>query len=115
MKRAFFLAVAFSVSACSSIEVARVKDNSLAVPQGEAVAVIQANSIGFTLFFHAVDVVKSDLDDVVNRMLLAEAKAMGANKVQLVSAHTTPRGGIYALSGIVFGFPESEAVGIAVK
>ena len=100
---------------CSSVEVARVKPDTLAVVQGEPVAVIQASSVGCTLFFHAVDVVKSDLDDVINRLLLAEAKAMGANKVQLVSARTTPRGGVYALSGVIIGFPESQAVGIAVK
>jgi hypothetical protein len=112
----FFLLCLLSLAGCSSVEVARVKEGTLAVPvQGEPIAVIQANSIGFTLFFHAVDVVKSDLDDVINRLLLSEAKAMGANKVQLLRAHTTPRAGVYAFSGIIFGFPESEAVGIAVK
>lgn len=115
MPRLALLLALLCSTGCSSVEVARVKEGTLASSAGEPVAVIQASSVGFTLFFHLVDVVTSDLDDVVNRLLLAEAKAMGANKVELKSARTTPRGGIYALSGLIFGFPCSEAVGIAVK
>ena len=100
---------------CASVEVTRVKGTDFASAAGEPVAVIQATSVGFTLFFHAVDVVTSDLDDVVNRLLLAEAKSMGASKVELKSAHTTPRHGIFALTGIIIGFPVSEAVGVALK
>jgi hypothetical protein len=40
---------------------------------------------------------------------------MGANKVDLKSASTTPRHGIYALTGFIIGFPSSSAVGVAVK
>jgi hypothetical protein len=115
MRPALALVAVAIASSCTSIEHTRVPDGALATHEGQSIAVIQASSVGCTLFFHAVDVVKSDLDDVVNRLLLAEAKAMGASKVQLVSARTTPRGGVYALSGVIIGFPESQAVGIAIK
>jgi len=82
---------------------------------GEAVAVIQATSIGWTLIFHIVDIVASDLDQVVNKLLVGEAKAMGASKVDLKGAYTTPRHGIFALVGFLTGFPTSGAVGVAVK
>jgi hypothetical protein len=62
-----------------------------------------------------VDLVKSDLDTVVNKMLVAEAKAMGATKVELKTAKTTPRDGLYALTGLIIGVTSSSAVGVAVK
>ena len=61
------------------------------------------------------DLVQSDLDTVVNKLLVAEAKAMGGNKIQLLGAGTTPRHGIFALTGLIIGFPMSQATGVAVK
>jgi hypothetical protein len=40
---------------------------------------------------------------------------MGASKVDLKDAYTTPRHGIFALFGFLTGFPTSGAVGVAVK
>ena len=40
---------------------------------------------------------------------------MGATKVDLKGAATTPKHGIYALMGNLIGFPSSSALGIAVK
>lgn len=82
---------------------------------GEAISVIQANSMGFSLFLHFVTVVNADLDTVINKVLVAEAKAMGATKVDLKSASTTPTHGIWALEALLIGFPSSTAVGIAVQ
>ncbi|MGQ0504260.1 MAG: hypothetical protein ACT4TC_02995 [Myxococcaceae bacterium] len=108
------MACAISLVGCTSVETATVSGTEIAA-NGEAVAVVQANSLGFTLILHLIDLVQSDLDVVVNRLLVAEAKAMGASKVDLKSASTTPRHGIYALSGLIIGFPMSQAVGVAVK
>ena len=78
-------------------------------------AVIQGTALGLTAIFHVIDLVQSDLDTVVNKLLVAEAKAMGGNRIQLLGAGTTPRHGIFALSGTIIGFPISQATGVAVK
>lgn len=116
MKKGFLAVVlAAAVSGCTSVESATVASNEITANGGEAVAVIQATSIGWTLIFHLVDIVTSDLDQVVNKLLVGEAKAMGATKVDLKGASTTPRHGIFALAGNLMGFPTSSAMGIAVK
>lgn len=105
---------AFGMSACTSVEHATVSGNEIAA-NGEAVAVIQATAIGLTAIFHMVDIVTADLDVVVNKLLVAEAKAMGANKVDLKGAGTTPRGGIFALFGGIIGPTMAQGMGVAVK
>lgn len=116
MKQGFLAVVlAAAVSGCTSVESATVASNEVTANGGEAVAVIQASSIGWTIIFHLVDIVTSDLDQVVNKLLVGEAKAMGATKVDLKGASTTPRHGIFALAGNLIGFPTSSAMGIAVK
>ena len=72
-------------------------------------------SFGLTAIFHMVDLVQSDLDTVVNKLLVAEAKAMGASKVDLKGASTTPRHGIFALAGGILAPTMSSAMGVAVK
>jgi hypothetical protein len=117
MKKAIVSAVvASSLVACTSVETAVVSGNEIHVQQGaEPIAVIQGTSIGLTAIFHVIDLVQSDLDTVVNKLLVAEAKAMGGNKVHLLNAGTWPRHGIFALTGLLIGFPISSAVGVAVK
>jgi hypothetical protein len=115
MKKAFLALSLAAVVGCTSVESATVAGNEVVAGGGEAVGVIQANSIGLTLIFHIVDIVSSDLDQVVNKLLVAEAKAMGASKVDLKGASTTPRHGVFALLGGIIGFPMSTSVGIAVK
>ena len=115
MKKAFIAVVAAAaLAACTSVETATVSGSEIAA-NGEAVAVVQASAIGITVIFHLVDIVGCDLDQVVNKLLVSEAKAMGASKVDLKSASTTPRHGIFALMGTIIGFPTSTAMGIAVK
>ena len=114
MKKLFVVLFAATSVACTSVETATVSGNEIA-GHGDAVAVVQATSIGVTALFHMVDLVQSDLDMVVNKLLVAEAKAMGANKVELKAAATAPRHGIFALFGFIIGFPISQAVGVAVK
>ena len=116
MKKAILSAVAAtSLVACTSVESAVVSGAEIAANGGEAVAVVQANALGLTAIFHIVDLVQSDLDTVVNKLLVAEAKAMGASKLDLKGAGTTPRHGLYALAGGIIGVTQSSAMGIAVK
>jgi hypothetical protein len=106
--------VAAGLSACTSVETATVSGAEIAA-NGEAVAVVQGTALGITAIFHIVDIVSSDLDQVVNKLLVSEAKAMGGTKVDLKFAFTQPRHGIFALSGGILGFPVSTATGVVVK
>ncbi|MFY0528216.1 hypothetical protein ACN28I_35340 [Archangium gephyra] len=116
MKKAIVSAfLASSLVACTSVETAVVSGNEVSAAGGEPIAVIQGTSLGLTAIFHVIDLVQSDLDTVVNKLLVAEAKAMGGNKIQLLGAGTTPRHGIFALTGTIIGFPISQATGVAVK
>ncbi|MBU8899655.1 hypothetical protein DRW03_25165 [Corallococcus sp. H22C18031201] len=115
MKKLILSAVlASSLVGCTSVESAVVSGSEIAA-NGEAVAVVQANALGLTAIFHIIDIVQSDLDTVVNKLLITEAKAMGASKVDLKGASTTPRHGIYALFGTIIGVTSSSATGVAVK
>jgi hypothetical protein len=116
MKKAIVSAfLASSLVACTSVETAVVSGNEVSAAGGEPIAVIQGTSLGLTAIFHVIDLVQSDLDTVVNKLLVAEAKAMGGNKIQLLSAGTTPRHGLFALTGSIIGVPISQATGVAVK
>lgn len=115
MKKLILSAVAAaSLVGCTSVESAVVSGSEIAA-NGEAVAVIQGSSLGLTAIFHIIDIVQSDLDTVVNKLLITEAKAMGASKVDLKTANTTPRHGIFALFGTIIGITSSSATGVAVK
>jgi len=103
-----------AMTACSSIESTKVQSDSIAA-RGDAVAVVQATNVGITAIFHFVPIVTSDLDTVVNKLLVQEAKALGGNKVELLAAFETPKSGIFALAGGIIGFPFATASGIAVK
>ena len=64
MKKGFLAVVlAAAVSGCTSVESATVASNEVTATGGEAVAIIQASSLGWTLIFHIVDIVSSDLED----------------------------------------------------
>ena len=115
----FLIAVAASValmtSACASVHSAKVDPATIA-SQGEAVAVVQCVTLGFTLIFHFVTIGEASLDIVVNKMLVAESKALGGNKVQLLWAMEQPKDGLmWHLMGGIANFPVAGAAGIAVK
>ncbi|MBX7100033.1 MAG: hypothetical protein K1X89_20130 [Myxococcaceae bacterium] len=112
---AMFAAAALAVTGCTSVESATVSGSDIVASGGEAMAVIQTSAIGLSFIFHIVSVVEADLDVVVNKLLVTEAKAMGASKVDLKGAGTTPKHGIFALMGNLVGFPSGAAVGVAVK
>jgi hypothetical protein len=121
MKKDFIAVVAAgSLTACTSVETATVSSTELATSGGDAIAVVQGSAIGFTLLFHVVDLVQADLDTVVNRLIINEAKAMGASRVSLNYAWTTPQNGVFAVFGWplglnIIGFPMAYAQGVAVK
>ena len=108
-------AVSCGLFACTSVETATVSGAEVVATGGEAVAVAQAESLGLTAIFHIVDIVASDLDQVVNKLLVSEAKAMGGTKVDLKGAGTTPRHGLFALMGGIIGITGSHAMGVVVK
>ena len=121
MKTGFLAVVlAAAVSGCTSIESAVVASNEVTSSGGEAIAVVQVTSMGWTLLFHLVDIVVSDLDQVINKLLVGEAKAMGGSKIDLKSASTSPRQGIFRLVGLplVLNLTSpvfSSAVGVVLK
>lgn len=116
-KHLLSLIAAFSIcvaTGCSSVESAKV-DGSTIASHGEAVAVIQATNLGFYLFFNLIPIFESNLDTVVNKLLVTEAKALGANKVELSIAAEVPKSGIFALMNPVAAPMPAYASGVAVK
>lgn len=112
--------VALMTTACQSVESTKVDPATIA-SNGEAVAVIQCTALGLSAIFHFVTITEASLDTVINKMLVAEAKALGGNKVQLLTAFENPHGGLlFKLSGGIVSYiagapPVASATGIAVK
>lgn len=112
---ALVAALTLSSMACTSIESAKVNSADIAA-NGEAVAVVQATALGLTALFHFITISEASLDTVVNKMLVTEAKALGGNRVQLLGAYETPKGGlIFKLAGGIIGLPSASATGIVVR
>jgi hypothetical protein len=108
-------AIALMGSSCQSVESTKVDPATIA-SNGEAVAVVQCVALGLTAIFHFITITEASLDVVINKMLVAEAKALGGNKVQLLAAMETPKGGLlFKLMGSIVMLPPAGAVGIAVK
>ena len=123
-----FLAAAVAAlalsSACTSVESTKVDATTISTDNNtEAVAVVQCAAIGLTAIFHLVTITEASLDTVINKMLVAEAKALGGNKVQLLNAAELPKGGLLfrLLSSavgpipLILSTPPAFATGIAVK
>src|ERR1041384_3178672 len=86
---------------CSSVSPVRVQPASVYVGQGlRPIGVVHAQvTSAYFLFIPIPGGV--DLDRVVNRMLIAAAKAMGADKVVNVRVDVTPDGGIWTLRRVL--------------
>lgn len=114
---------ALGLGGCSSLESTTVSSTEVAGQGGDAIALIQATTRGWTLFFHLIDIVHSDFDTAVNRLIVSEAKAMGASKIDIKDAYTTPRGGFWSVfnpinCGPVINltcFPYTQVSALAVK
>ncbi len=98
---------------CSSVSTVRVQPESVYVGPGlRPVAVVHAQvSSAYFLFIPIPGGV--DLDRVDNPMLIAAAKAMGADKVVNIEVDMTPEGGIWTLRKLL-GWRSAYASGVAV-
>jgi hypothetical protein len=107
------LAIAVTLAACSSISTVRVQPESLAVgPHMRPIAIIHAQvTSAYVLFIPIPGGV--NLDHVVNRMLFAAAKTLGADKVVDIKVDITPDDGIWTLRKLL-GWRSAEASGVAV-
>lgn len=105
--------IAVAAAACSSISTVRVQPETIyAGPNLRPIAVIHAQvTSAYVLFIPIPGGV--DLDRVVNRMLLATAKALGADKVVDIKIDYTPDSGVWALRKL-FWYRSASASGVAV-
>jgi hypothetical protein len=112
-RRLALAAVTLVAVGCSSISTVRVQPDNLYVGPGlRPIAVIHAQvTSAYFLFIPIPGHV--DLDRVVNRMLLATAKTLGADKVVNIKVDITPDGGIWTLRKL-FLWRSAEASGVAV-
>jgi hypothetical protein len=114
MLRRFVLgSVLAAAAACSSITTVRVQPESLyAGPHLRPIAVIHAQVTSAYLLWIPIPG-HVDLDYIVNRMLLATAKTLGADKVVDIKVDITPENGIWTLRKLI-GYRSAEASGVAV-
>ena len=100
-------------TACSAVSTVRVQPENVAVSPGlRPVAAIQVNATSAYFLFIPIPG-RVDLDRVVNRMLIAAAKALGADKVVNIQVDITPDTGIWTLRKLI-GWRSAEASGVAV-
>ena len=98
---------------CSSVQTVRVQPDNLHVGPGlRPIAVVHAQVTSFYFLFIPIPG-NVNLDRVVNRMLLASAKAMGADKVVNIRVDITPDDGVWILRRAL-GWRSAEASGVAV-
>lgn len=120
MKRLALIALCLTPFGCTSISHATVIRTEVAAP-GDPIAVVQADAVGLSLFLHLVPLVQADLDTVVNKGLVANAKSMGGTKIEIKSAHQTPTEGIHALLNCLYPIPlllcvkTAHATGVVIK
>lgn len=107
------LAALLAGPGCSSISTVRVQPESVAVgPHLRPIAIVHAQvTSAYVLFIPIPGGV--DLDRVVNRMLIASAKAIGADKVVDIKVDITPDDGIWMVRRLL-GWRSAEASGVAV-
>lgn len=112
-ERLALAAVAVLGMACSSISTVRVQPETMYVgPKMRPIAVVHAQvSSAYVLFIPIPGNVS--LDRVVNRMLLAAAKSLGADRVVNIRVDITPEGGIWTFRKLL-GWRSAEASGVAV-
>lgn len=113
LRRLALAAVTVVAVACSSVSTVRVQPDNLYVGPGlKPIAVIHAQVTSAYFMFIPIPG-HVDLDRVVNRMLLATAKTLGADKVVNIKVDITPDGGIWTLRKL-FLWRSAEASGVAV-
>ena len=111
--RLVLAAVTVVALGCSSVQTVRVQPENVHVgPNMRPIAVVHAQVSSFYFLFIPIPG-GVDLDRVVNRMLLASAKALGADKVVNIRIDITPDSGVWALRRVL-GWRSAEASGVAV-
>jgi hypothetical protein len=107
------LAICVTAMACSSVSTVRIQPENLYVgPHLRPIAVVHAQvTSAYVLFIPIPGGV--DLDHVVNRMLIAAAKELGADKVVDIKVDITPDDGVWVLRKVL-GWRSAEASGVAV-
>jgi hypothetical protein len=112
-RRIVLVAVLAAAAACSSITTVRVQPETVFVgPHLRPIAVIHAQVTSAYLLWIPIPG-HVDLDYVVNRMLLATAKTLGADKVVDIKVDITPENGIWTLRKLI-GYRSASASGVAV-
>jgi hypothetical protein len=107
------LAICITAMACSSVTTVRVQPESVyAGPHLRPIAVVHAQVTSAYLLFIPIPG-GVELDHVVNRMLIAAAKELGADKVVDIKVDITPEDGIWVLRKLI-GWRSAEASGVAV-
>ena len=106
-------AVTVASLGCSSVTTVRVQPESLYVgPNLRPIAVVHAQVTSAYFLFIPIPG-RVNLDRVVNRMLIAAAKALGADKVVNIQVDITPDTGIWKVRQFL-GWRTAEASGVAV-
>jgi hypothetical protein len=113
VRRLVLAAVVATTAACSSITTVRVQPETVyAGPHLRPIAVIHAQVTSAYLLWIPIPG-HVDLDYVVNRMLLATARTLGADKVVDIKVDLTPETGIWTLRKML-GYRSASASGLAV-
>jgi hypothetical protein len=113
VRRLVLAAVVAALAACSSISTVRVQPETLYVgPHLRPIAVIHAQVTSAYLLWIPIPG-HVDLDYIINRMLLATAKTLGADKVVDIQVDITPENGIWTLRKML-GYRSASASGVAV-
>src|ERR1043165_5645598 len=111
--RRFLLVAMLATAACSSISTVRVQPETVYVgPHLRPIAVIHAQVTSAYLLWIPIPG-HVDLDYIVNRMLLATAKTLGADKVVDIKVDITPETGVWTLRKML-GWRSATASGVAV-
>ena len=106
-------ALGLSAAACSSVSTVRIQpDNVYVGPHLRPIAIVHAQVTSAYILFIAIPG-HVDLDQVVNRMLIAAAKQLGADKVVDIKVEITPSDGVWTLRQLL-GWRSAEASGVAV-
>src|SRR5215471_21441134 len=112
-RRIVLAAMLAAAASCSSITTVRVQPETVyTAPHLRPIAVIHAQVTSAYLLWIPIPG-HVDLDYIVNRMLLATAKTLGADKVVNVQVDITPENGIWTLRKLL-GYRSASASGVAV-
>jgi hypothetical protein len=113
VRRSVLVAALAAIAACSSISTVRVQPETVYVgPHLRPIAVIHAQVTSAYLLWIPIPG-HVDLDYIINRMLLATAKTLGADKVVDIKVDITPEDGIWTLRKML-GYRSASASGVAV-